>query len=258
MRYRIKGTEIRTENAAKPSTQRSKVVVAYLESRPRVTAALDFGCGKLRYGDLVSRLGKRVIFADSQVQLSRRQRIRGRTGTVTKLAPILFPNSFAVPIETIGTHTQQYDLVTCINVLSAIPDAQALEDALQNIYRLTKTGGTAVFVHQHRNTYFNTFRVGTRHLFGFVFDGKRGSSYYGVMTKERVQTLLTKNGFRIIKAWCSGEINFVEACPSRSRKPTTRVSHSRPQPVSGVTADTRGPLCQCDLRHLPSIVYSPR
>jgi 2-polyprenyl-3-methyl-5-hydroxy-6-metoxy-1,4-benzoquinol methylase len=215
MRYRVKGAEIRTENAAKPFAQRSKVVVAYLKSRPKVASVLDFGCGKLRYADLVARLGERATFVDSEIQLTRRQRIRGRTGTVAQLAPVLYSNAAVVSTEAISNRTgRRHDFVTCINVLSAIPNARALKGVLRVIHGLTKNHGTAVFVNQHRNTYFKNFERGKPHLFGFLFQGKNGAiSYYGKMTKDRVQALLIKNGFHIQRAWNHGEINFVEARP---------------------------------------------
>ena len=184
MRYRIKGVELRSENAAKSHMQRSKAVVEYLRATGRVKNLLDFGCGKLRYADQISKLGKHVVFVDSHVQLTRNQRVQGRVTTVASLARERYSNASVLPSEKLVTARTQHDLITCINVLSAIPDILALRGVLRTIRRLTKPTGIAVFINQHRNTYFSRFSTGRRHLFGYIFEGRNGPSYYGVMTRE--------------------------------------------------------------------------
>jgi 2-polyprenyl-3-methyl-5-hydroxy-6-metoxy-1,4-benzoquinol methylase len=218
MRYRVKGVEIRTENAAKPYSQRSQAVVAYLKTAPRVNTVLDYGCGKLRYSDLLARIGKRATFVDSELQLTRRQRIRGKVTTVTELVAERYSNIEVMSAETAMLDQSSYDFVTCINVLSAIPTMAAIDAVLRAIKRLTKHSGVAVFINQHRNSYFKRFEVGKRHLFGHLHEGKRGYSYYGVMTKEVVQSLLLEYGYVIRRAWDQREINFVEAYPAHARR----------------------------------------
>jgi 2-polyprenyl-3-methyl-5-hydroxy-6-metoxy-1,4-benzoquinol methylase len=218
MRYVVSGVEIRSENAAKPHSQRSKVVTEYLRKAARVKAVLDFGCGKLRYSDLVAKLGRRATFVDSKVQLTRRQRIRGKMTTVSDVIAERYPHARVVSAEAAMTDRSRYDFVTCINVLSAIPTRSALDTLVRLIRRLTKTNGTAVFVNQHRNSYFKRFEVGKPHLFGHVFGGAKGYSYYGVLTVKRVEKLLLSHGFYIRKSWIRGEINFVEAHPARRRR----------------------------------------
>ena len=221
VRYFVKGTLLRTENAAKPFSHRSKSVTDYLRALPKVDTLLDFGCGKLRYSDLLSRIGRQVSFLDSHLQLTRQQTVRGRMGTVTDTVRRLYPHAEVIPAEEITKCTRKYSLVTCTNVLSAIPDAQALVDVIRSIRRLTKPTGMAVFVNQHKNSYFRNFERGTPHLFGHLVEGKQGSSYYGVMTKERVIDLLLESGMGILEAWNCGEINFVEARPLRLRSPVS-------------------------------------
>ena len=216
MRYRVRGVDIRTENAAKPHLQQSKAVARYLKQLNRVEAIVDFGCGKLRYADLVSKVGKRATFIDSEIQLTRQQRVRGKMSTVTEVALTRYSNVKVLASENLNFLAERYDIATCINVLSVIPDGSALNRVLKAIRRLTKPTGFAVFVNQHRNTYFKKFEEGRPHLFGHLVEGRNGASYYGIMTKERVEDLLRKAGFSIRRSWNEGEINFVEAFPRQA------------------------------------------
>jgi 2-polyprenyl-3-methyl-5-hydroxy-6-metoxy-1,4-benzoquinol methylase len=213
MRYRVRGLDIRSENAAKPHMQRSQAVVQYLRRLNPAESVLDFGCGKLRYADLIAKLGTQALLVDSQIQLTRKQRVRGKMSTVADVAISLYSNVKVLASEKLDSVRDRYDIVTCINVLSVIPDRAALREALRTIRRLTKRSGFAVFVNQHRNTYFKQFAGGTPHLFGHLYQGRNGASYYGIMTKERVEKLLRRAGFTIGTSWNDREINFVEAYP---------------------------------------------
>lgn len=215
MRYRVKGAEIRSENAAKPHTQQSRSVATYLRELPRVASVLDFGCGKLRYANLIAKLGERMTFVDSEIQLSRLQRVRGHLTTVRDFVTRHYSHGRVVSAETLATHKSQYDLITCINVLSAIPSKTALVQALRAIGRLTRKNGMAVFVNQHRNSYYKRFEQDPRHLFGHLFKGRHGYSYYGILPPEQMSKLLVRHGFAVSNAWTDGEINFVEAHPTR-------------------------------------------
>jgi 2-polyprenyl-3-methyl-5-hydroxy-6-metoxy-1,4-benzoquinol methylase len=186
----------------------------------KVQDLLDFGCGKLRYADLVTNIGERVLLVDSRIQLTRQQRIRGRKVSVAQIAKQLYRNVSVRPAEDLAKVRNKFDVVTCINVLSAIPDLSVLRAVLQAIRRLTRRKGLAVFINQHRNSYFDNFKHGRRHLFGHIHEGRNGHSYYGVMSKDRVQRLLRTAGFSIYRSWNDGEINFVEAYPSVRASPS--------------------------------------
>lgn len=84
---------------------------------------------------------------------------------------------------------------------------------------LTKPTGRAIVVNQYSNTYFKRFTRGRRHLFGHIFSGRNGMSYYGVMTVSRVHRLLRTAGFSIRNSWTQGEISFVEASPTSQVQP---------------------------------------
>jgi 2-polyprenyl-3-methyl-5-hydroxy-6-metoxy-1,4-benzoquinol methylase len=217
VRYKVSGREIRSENAAKPHTQQSGVVADYLRSLTRVSAILDYGCGKLRYSNLIATLGRRVTFVDSTIQLTRLQRVRGKHTTVMEFVSRNYRHGRVVAAEEWRGTTARYDLVTCINVLSAIASRQALNGALDNIREATRQSGLAVFINQHSNSRFKRYSQGKKHLFGHIHRGKGSNFYYGLLSAPRVVRLLTNRGFEIRKTWQSGEINFVEARPTKNR-----------------------------------------
>lgn len=213
MRYRVDGQEIRSENAAKPHTQQSAVVADYLRQRGKVDAVLDYGCGKLRYSDLLATIGRRVTFVDSKIQLTRLQRVRGKRTTVAEFVARNYQHGQVVAAEEWRPGRRRYDLVTCINVLSAIASRQALYGTLEAIRAVTRRTGLAVFINQHSNSRFKRYSRGKKHLFGHLHHAKGRHSYYGLLSEPRVVRLLTRRGFEIQRAWRLGEINFVEARP---------------------------------------------
>jgi 2-polyprenyl-3-methyl-5-hydroxy-6-metoxy-1,4-benzoquinol methylase len=211
MRYKVKGCEIRSENAAKPHSMRSAVVAAYLREADKVDAVLDYGCGKLRYGDLISQIGNRVTFVDSRIQLTRPQRLRGKRTTVKDFVQRNYSNACAIAAEEWRSGRPRYDFVTCINVLSAIASRAALNRALEVIRSALRKNGLAVFVNQHTNSSFTRYAAGKKHLFGHLYEVNGRNFYYGLLSASRVSNLLTNRGFAIRRSWQSGEINFVEA-----------------------------------------------
>ena len=67
MIYRAKGHTIHSENAAKSPLQVSKYLVDWIKAREKVNSALDYGCGKLRYGVHLLK----VIFVGGVASISR-------------------------------------------------------------------------------------------------------------------------------------------------------------------------------------------
>lgn len=211
MRYKISGNELRTENAAKPHTQQSKLVASYLNSIEVVDSLLDFGCGKLRYSDILTSISKRTTFVDSEIQLFRTQVVRGIKTTVDNYVTSNYENSIAISFESIKKHKEKYDLITCTNVLSAIPCDKTLKSALGEMRRLLKEKGTIIFINQHKSSYFKKYETGQRHMHGYLYNGRKGTSYYGILCKIKTTALLEENGFKVKKSWCKGESNYIEA-----------------------------------------------
>jgi len=211
MRYLVNGSNIRSENAAKSHTQKSKPVDDYLLNSGKGQSILDFGCGKLRYSDTLTKIATTVTFVDSQIQLSRKQLIRGEHTSVTEFVSKNYPNCKTIPFEQIHEHRELYNLITCTNVLSAIPCKETLNKVLSNIKKLLSSNGIAVFINQHRSSYFKKFETGIKHLNGYIYSNEKSISYYGIFNKTVTQELLLEHGYEIIKSWCIGESTFVEA-----------------------------------------------
>lgn len=212
MRYKISGKTLKTENAAKPHTQKSGEVVKYLLSQSKKRSILDYGCGKLRYSDVLAQLSDSITFVDSEIQLSRQQIVRGKKTSVRDFIKSHYDNCKTLPVESIAKHNSTYEFITCTNVLSAIPCQKSLDEALDQIYRLLHQNGTAIFINQHRSSYFKKYLAGTKHLYGHLYDGAKGTSYYGILDKKSTEDLLKKNKFTIKKSWCRGESTYIEAC----------------------------------------------
>src|ERR1700716_2860280 len=86
MRYRIStGIIVKTENAAKPKKQRSQFLTRLILSLPPVSATFDYGCGKLRYKGAILKTTDTLALVDSEIQLSRKQRIAARKTSVREL-----------------------------------------------------------------------------------------------------------------------------------------------------------------------------
>lgn len=211
MHYKVSGQLIKSENTAKPHTQPSKAVLEYLYSQKYMKSILDFGCGKLRYSDVIVSLCNKTTFVDSRVQLSRIQMVRDQKTTVATYIADNYPHCQVVAFEDLEKHHLRYEFITCINVLSAIPCKNTLYSVLEHMQRLLHKSGKVVFVNQHRNSYFEKFNSGKKHLYGYVFNKSCRASYYGILGTEQTGDLLKETGFSIVRAWCIGQSNFVEA-----------------------------------------------
>jgi hypothetical protein len=125
MRYKI-GTDIviRSENAAKPELQSSSYLNKLIAKLEQVRSTFDYGCGKLRYQKVISRTTNTLALVDSEVQLSRKQMIRGK---VTSIRDLLRNSNHlsAFSATEFGTVPAKFDRGFCINVLSVIPSATA-------------------------------------------------------------------------------------------------------------------------------------
>lgn len=197
MNYNIKGHRIRSQNAAKPHTQASKQVIDVLNSIANVESILDLGCGKLRYSDHLQRISKNICFSDSKIQLERLQVIKGINCSVKDYVMKNYPSSKCIAIEDIHSLSDKFDFIFCSNVLSAIPCEVTLNRTMSTIYNLLSDSGRALIVNQHRSSYFRKFKLGEPHLHGYLYEGKKGSSYYGIIDKLTIESLAIKHCFYI-------------------------------------------------------------
>lgn len=71
MHYRVRRKLIATELAAKPPSQASAHLLAFLKGYKQVQHAPDYGCGKLRYASALATTADSLTLVDSFEQLDR-------------------------------------------------------------------------------------------------------------------------------------------------------------------------------------------
>jgi hypothetical protein len=219
VRYKAKGLEIRSENAAKPMTIPAAHLVDWLRKMPEVHSALDYGCGKLRYSGIIARKCKALTLVDSEVQLSREQQL-GRTRTsVRDLALQYWPKCRALSLEQFSRDKRKYDFILCANVLSAIPDKRIRSESLRRILSSLKRTGNCLFVAQYRSSYFKEVDAAgcVPHLDGWILKTEQGAYYFGVFTLKKLSELVLRHGFSATKGWTKGESAYLLA--TRRREP---------------------------------------
>lgn len=214
MRYRVKHLEIRSENAAKPITSASKALTGWIRAQAPVYAALDYGCGKLRYAGELAECCRKMALVDSAVQLDRLQRIDGKRVSIRDYARCRWPHCRTMTPDELDESAQRYNLALCANVLSAIPSAWHRSVALQIIRRSLARNGKCMFVTQYRNSYFANAAKSPNaisHLDGWILATPRGNFYYGLLAKPRLEKILQRAGFRICESWTTDGSAFVLA-----------------------------------------------
>ncbi len=216
MQYSIGKRVISSELAAKPPSQASGYLVAFLKSRDRVRHALDYGCGKLRYSGHVASFAESLTLVDSPVQLDRQQRIDHKETTVRRLARQRWPNVRIEAISEFQTRQRpKFDFVLCANVLSAIPIAADRARALTAIKRRLNIDGILLVVNQHTNSHYTQVarrEEVTKHLDGWLVPrGNSSASYYGILDRKRVCSILETLGYGIAEQWIEGQSNYTLA-----------------------------------------------
>lgn len=200
MHYKIsRHVVVKTENAAKPATQSSSHLNSILRRLPQVESSFDYGCGKLRYRDVLLETTETLAIVDSEVQLSRQQTLKGQKTSIRDIERR--SNRVAVynDVEFIGLK-QRFDRGFCINVLSVIPVYAKRAEVIETIRSKLKRDGTCLFVVQYRNSDFNRMRNMPNAQpvrDGFLIDSLRGYSFYGLIRPERLQSLIERAGFLV-------------------------------------------------------------
>jgi hypothetical protein len=220
MRYKINNLEIRSENAAKPATDAAAHLVAWLKSRECTDSALDYGCGKLRYTHYIAHRSKHIGIVDSDVQLTRMQRINGDDTTVVDYAKKNWP-SVAIQglVDFWKKPSRSYGFILCANVLSAIPCPKTRAKSLRAIHAALQRRGQALFVNQHTNSYFTKIsRTPTAkpHLDGWIVESNGRASYYGILNRDTVVHFVSECGFNVEHAWVEGQSNYVLVSKGKS------------------------------------------
>jgi hypothetical protein len=135
-RYRVRGCEVRSENAAKPAESAGGWLLTWLRRLEPSLDGLDLGCGKLRYTVPLSNRINRVMAVGSQIQVDRVQTSFGCKCTVREYLPNVSVNA---TIER-EWRRQRYDFILCSNVLSAIPDRRERASLISSAFERLKHG----------------------------------------------------------------------------------------------------------------------
>lgn len=213
MRYWIDGNEIRTENTAKPVDQASRFLTSWLERNVgSVDTAVDYGCGKLRYSWLLHEKSKRLILVDSEIQLSRRQKLGNEHDSIRDLVVRQLPRAEPVAASDFDPQTVSAGFVLCANVLSAIPEQEARTAVVQRIRESLAPTGTCLFVTQFRDTYFREVAASgqaRKYLDGWILRSNRGTYFYGLITEHSLGEHVAENGLVITRSWTKKDSAYV-------------------------------------------------
>lgn len=199
MRYRIcKHILIKSENAAKPEGHASKHLKDILNRLCLAPNVFDFGCGKLRYLDEMKQTSMQLFLVDSEIQLSRSQKIHGTTTTIKDVVRSANTLS-AVNVADFEDSAVEFDRGFCVNMLSVIPIVTTRKRVVRLIERKPKRGGACLFVVQYRNSEFTKMvkrEDAVRHEDGILLNGTRGYSFYGLIQPEQLRGLVEECGLR--------------------------------------------------------------
>lgn len=201
MRYRILGgREIRSENAAKPQSQASRYLTGFIATLPPVAKAFDYGCGKLRYLDVMLQVSENLTVVDSEIQLVREQKLLNELRSSVRRI-LHGSNRVAVAnVAEFAANSESYDRGYCINVLSVIPIEAVRRRAVRLMFSRLRPGGTCLFVVQYRNSDFTrmaTMPNAAAWHDGFLMDSLRGYSFYGIVRPEYLRKLVMEAGFKV-------------------------------------------------------------
>lgn len=212
MQYLIGDYLINSENAAKSAKQPSMEVIKWIDNLRFTEKILDYGCGKLRYVNYLIKKCDSLFVLDSDIQLSRKQRIFNLESSIIDYVAqhntlkILF-------IKDIPSHESEFDFITCINVLSSIPNDVDRLTVLKNIKFLLKDNGKALFVTQYSDTYFTSAINNSKNILyndGWIAINKY-NSFYGLIGSEKLTDLLDEVGLIILKVWKKNKSVYCEA-----------------------------------------------
>ena len=205
MRYSVKGVEIRSENAAKPTSTPSKWMLEWIDDLSREWRILDLGCGKLRYTIPLSQKVKSVVAVDSKEQVNRIQTINGESGvSVRDYAARNLPNVRVFSLQQTGWHRWRYDRILVAYVLSAIPFRTDRINVLRTARDLLKQrGGEVLVATTFANSRFRDWERtgrGIRYKDGYLNKSRSGMSFYGLIRLEKLRRYCGNVGLEIADA----------------------------------------------------------
>lgn len=203
MRYSIQGREVRSENAAKPTSTPSQWLLKWIADLPRHSRVLDLGCGKLRYTIPLSRQIDKVVAVDSPKQIDRVQTVDGEAGwTVRQFVADRLTNVQVFSLDEVGWRRWRYDRVLIAYVLSAIPKTSVRLDVLSNARDVLKRRGGEIFVATNfansRYKNWETDPRATKYGDGFLIENRKGVSFYGMIPLDRLCDYCRRVGLEVV------------------------------------------------------------
>ena len=222
MRYLVRGLEIRSENAAKPASSAGRWMLNWIRTLPANARGLDIGCGKLRYTVPLAKRISSVTAVDSAIQLNRQATIFGTISSVRRYASRTLRNVTVCSLEDPVWRRKRYQIILCSNVLSAIPCRKTRKRLIRTAYTCLAPQGKLLLTTQYRNSHFNRWRRARNaysYLDGFLVQGKRGTSFYGLLDASALARLCRECGFTVLEEGHANELAYVLA--HRPRKRTT-------------------------------------
>jgi hypothetical protein len=212
--YKAKGFVIRSENAAKSSSQASQYLVDVLQQYAPMAHALDMGCGKLRYSGHLAAIADRLTVVDSEIQLSRTQLLFGKRTTIRDFITKRWLHARAISVEQFPADRCKYDFALCSNVLSSIPSNSGRRNIIRGIGLRLTAKGKALFVCQYTNSYFFQQLKSNdvvRHADGFIKGTRHNASFYGLITPEHLMDLVIKSRLVVVEMWRNDQSGYVVA-----------------------------------------------
>lgn len=200
MHYKLApGILVKSENAAKPHSQSSAYLNSLLADLESVESSFDYGCGKLRYTDALLETSETLALVDSEIQLSREQVLKGSKTSIRHLTRESNRLRAYNNVEFKNLNAR-FERGFCINVLPIIPIYAERRRVLGSIFSHLHSGAQCLFVVQYRNSDFTRMsRMKNARPWrdGFLINSLRGYSFYGLISPERLVSMLERVPFRV-------------------------------------------------------------
>jgi 2-polyprenyl-3-methyl-5-hydroxy-6-metoxy-1,4-benzoquinol methylase len=220
VRYKFRGVELRTENAAKPYRQASKWLIDQISQVSSDAVVLDYGCGKFRYTIPLSRRAKYVCAVDSSYQTDREQQIVNSRTNLREFARKYLENVSVYDVHSEVWRKMRFDFILCANVLSVIPHKAERIKVLRGLARVLKPDGRILASTQFRNTHFKKWAANPNANWvrdGWFIKGRRGASFYAIIFPKKLGQLCRAAGLSLVRLGSQGETAFAFAKSSGCR-----------------------------------------
>ena len=201
MHYKINDTLIKSENAAKPTFTPSKDMLFLLKKYIKKSDhVLDYGCGKLRYTIPISKMAKIVHGVDSNEQIYRPIKLRGKTISIYNLAK-KYKNIVLHAISKKEWQKFKYDKILLSHVLSAVPHEKDRFKIACALHGVMHAESILIACTNHRMSYFKKWDISPRvekYNDGY-FIKEPIPSYFGIINKVKLAGYFEQSGFEILQ-----------------------------------------------------------